>query len=56
MAITEAGGIVLSILSKTVALEEALTLEWLDSIDAYLSYLFAEDTLLSQKPVIFLGN
>lgn len=55
-AIAEAGGVVLSALSKAVALEEALTLECLDFIDTYLSYVFADNTLLSQKSVIFRGS
>lgn len=46
----------LSALSKADTLEEALTLGWLDFIDTYLSDVLAEDTLLSQKAVIFLGN
>lgn len=56
-AIAEAGGVVLSALSKAVALEEALMLECLDFIDTYLSYVFADNTfLLSQKSVIFWGS
>lgn len=53
-AVAEAGGLVLPALSK--ALEEALTLDRLDFIDTYLSYVFADAALLSQKSIIFRGS
>lgn len=56
MAIAEAGGVVLSALFTAVALEEALMLECLDFTDTYLSYMFGDATLLSQKSVLFQGS
>lgn len=38
------------------ALEEAFTLDRLDFIDTYLSYVFADAALLSQKSIIFRGS